>query len=82
VSAVGDYKYVTQDRLGSETPILADVIAMYADKAIDELWAENERLRARSYWVECPACTDSSSIRCVCGFHSDGPAFLHEEETP
>ena len=30
-------------------------------------------------WVECPEC-ESTSIRChMCGFVSDGPAFLHEE---
>lgn len=39
MSAVEEYEYVKQDRLGSEGPILADVIAMYADKAIEELEA-------------------------------------------
>lgn len=37
---------------------------------------------SRRSWVECPEC-ESTSIRChMCGFVSDGPAFLHEKSAP
>lgn len=42
---VDDYEFVKHDRLGSDTPILADLIATYADAAIESLKQENERLR-------------------------------------
>lgn len=47
-----------------------------------KLKAEIAALSKQSSWVECPEC-ESTSIRChMCGFVSDGPAFLHEESTP